>query len=1311
MTFLLRYSGRIILNLANRKKIFLYFYTINNKRKMKSTQAKMKSLFLMVLVFSATQLFSQITVPTSGSSSYTVCSGVLYDSGGQFSNYSSNSNGYAVLNPSDVGNMIQVSGTTGGPNCCDIISIYNGVGLGGNLLWSGHPGGGPIPLITSTSGPLTVSFYAGFGITGSGFALTINCVAPTEFIVPSTGNNSYTLCSGVLYDAGGANSDYSNNSNGYTVLNPINPGNFVRVSGSSAGDNCCDFINIYDGVGLGGNLLWAGYPGGGVIPIVTSTSGSLTIQFTSNGNTVGSGFALDISCAPLQYLTVPSSGSNVYNVCSGTLYDAGGPNFNYSNNSYGYTILNPGFPGNMVQVSGTSGGPNCCDVISIYNGAGLGGNLLWTGFPGGGPIPTITSTSGPLTVLFSTSSFGNTGSGFTMNFSCVPSVDFIVPTSGHNSYTVCSGVLYDAGGPNNDYSNNSNGYTVLNPSNPGNFVRVSGITDGEDCCDFIKIYNGTGLGGNLLWAGNPSAGTIPTITSTVGPLTIEFTSNGNTVGSGFALDIICMPLAFFTVPTSGNNSYSVCSGALYDSGGPNFNFVSDANGYSVLNPSNPGTFLQVNGNYSGDNCCDFLSIYDGAGLSGNLLWSSNLNLGSTIPTITSTTGPLTVLFTSSFAFVGAGFSLNINCLDTSSCLPTIFISSNQGTNICDGEEVIYSASVTNGGANPTYQWKRNGIDVGTSSTYTSSTNSDGDVITCELTSTASCADPAVVTSNSLVLEVNVSAAAIFTQVPAICDGSFLAPLPTTSNNGIEGLWSPALNNTTTTTYTFTPTAGQCGTGASMTIAVNLNATTSFTQVEAICEGDVLSALPTTSNNGIAGSWSPELNNISTTTYTFTPDAGQCGIEATMTIAVNPNATPSFTQVDAICEGGFLSPLPTTSNNGFAGSWSPALNNSGTTTYTFAPSAGQCATEASMTIAVNSNVTSIFTQIEAICEGDALLPLPTTSNNGIAGSWSPALNNMSTTTYTFAPNVGECGTETTMTILVNPNAPTSFTQVESICEGDALSPLPTTSDNGIAGAWSPALNNMSTTTYTFTPNVGQCGTEATMTITVNPNTTPSFTQADAICAGEELSSLPTTSNNGIAGSWSPALNTNSTTTYTFIPNAGLCVTNATMTIAVNQIPDVFLALNGTTLITNPGYSAYVWTLNGSIIEGANTNEINVSENGNYAVTVTDANECIGSAAFNVQTIHLEEISSTNAFSVFPNPGNETTTLSIELSESQEVKILILDLQGKLQFQKEYTFNVGKNKTLLDLNELSDGIYFIQLDNSEIKETIRFAKMSN
>src|SRR5687768_1521821 len=138
----------------------------------------------------------------------------------------------------------------------------------------------------------------------------------------------------------------------------------------------------------------------------------------------------------------------------------------------------------------------------------------------------------------------------------------------------------------------------------------------------------------------------------------------------------------------------------------------------------------------------------------------------------------------------------------------------------------------------------------------------------------------------------------------------------------------------------------------MTITVNANVTQTFTQVAPICSGDALSALPTTSNNGITGTWAPALNNTATTTYTFTPAAGQCATTATMTITVNPNVTPTFTQVAPICSGDALSALPTTSNNGITGTWAPALNNTATTTYTFTPAAGQCATTASMTITVN-----------------------------------------------------------------------------------------------------------------------------------------------------------------------------------------------------------------------------------------------------------------------------------------------------------------------------------------------------------------------
>jgi hypothetical protein len=115
----------------------------------------------------------------------------------------------------------------------------------------------------------------------------------------------------------------------------------------------------------------------------------------------------------------------------------------------------------------------------------------------------------------------------------------------------------------------------------------------------------------------------------------------------------------------------------------------------------------------------------------------------------------------------------------------------------------------------------------------------------------------------------------------------------------------------------------------------------------------------------------------------------------------------------------------------------------------------------------------------------LNPLPTISNNNISGSWTPPLNNLQTTTYTFTPAANECASTTTLTINVTPAKTPSFTPIASICAGSQLNALPTISNNNISGSWTPALNNLQTTTYTFTPAANECATTTTMTINVSP----------------------------------------------------------------------------------------------------------------------------------------------------------------------------------------------------------------------------------
>ena len=384
-------------------------------------------------------------------------------------------------------------------------------------------------------------------------------------------------------------------------------------------------------------------------------------------------------------------------------------------------------------------------------------------------------------------------------------------------------------------------------------------------------------------------------------------------------------------------------------------------------------------------------------------------------------------------------------------------------------------------------------------------------------------------------------------------------MPTTSSNGIVGTWSPSvIDNTTSGTYVFTPNAGQCGTIYTLNITVEPSVVPQFNSIAPICAGDSLAALPTTSLNGITGTWSPALNNQQTTTYTFTPNSGFCATTQTLTITVNA-VTPLFHLVSPICAGETLQSLPTTSINGIPGSWSPALNNLLTTTYTFTPNPGYCAPLVTLTIVVNQPTVPNFNQVNPVCQGATIASLPTTSLNGITGNWSPALNNQATTLYTFTPNPGQCATIQTLTIVVTNSITPQFQSISPVCSGTVLAPLPTVSLNGISGSWSPALNNQQTTTYTFTPTAGQCATSQSLTIQIIPPTVPVFNLVNPICIGDVLTPLPSTSLNGITGTWSPALNNQQTTLYTFTPNSGECATQQTMTIQVNSIVPQFVTI--------------------------------------------------------------------------------------------------------------------------------------------------------
>jgi hypothetical protein len=466
----------------------------------------------------------------------------------------------------------------------------------------------------------------------------------------------------------------------------------------------------------------------------------------------------------------------------------------------------------------------------------------------------------------------------------------------------------------------------------------------------------------------------------------------------------------------------------------------------------------------------------------------------------------------------------------------------------------------------------------------------------------------------------------------ICTGGAVPVLPNTSTNGFTGTWSPAVvDNNNSGTYVFTPSGAQCANNASFTVTVtpNIPPTFSFGNVLTICAGAGVPALPTTSQNGFSGTWSPAtIDNQNSGTYTFTPNVGQCALPATLDVTVNPNAIPvfSFGPSLTICPNGAVPGLPNTSDNGINGTWSPAVvSNTGSGTYTFTPSGGVCALPYTYTVTVTPNVTPSFSYGTSltICSGGTVPALVNTSLNGINGTWSPAIvDNTTSGTYTFTPTAGQCALPATFTVNVNPNIPPSFSfgTTLTICAGQGVPILVTTSTNGITGTWSPAtVDNQNSGIYTFTPTAGVCATTATFTVTVNPNTIPTFSFGPSltVCAGSGVPALPNVSDNGVNGTWSPATVSNvNSGTYTFTPAAGICALPYTFTVTVSPIitpsfsygTSLTICAGGTVpALVNTSVNGITGTWSPAIVDNNNS--------GAYTFT-PDAGQCALPASFTV-----------------------------------------------------------------------------------------------
>jgi hypothetical protein len=275
---------------------------------------------------------------------------------------------------------------------------------------------------------------------------------------------------------------------------------------------------------------------------------------------------------------------------------------------------------------------------------------------------------------------------------------------------------------------------------------------------------------------------------------------------------------------------------------------------------------------------------------------------------------------------GGVLTSNGAVLTVNPSLPASVSIAASSTSICPGDSIAFTATPTNGGALPTYQWKVNGLDVigETNTTFTTSSLSNGDVVSLVMTSNASpCLTSSPATSNTLTITVNpilTASVAIATTSTTVCSGSAVTFTATPTNggtaptyqwkvNGIDVSGETAATFTTSTlvdadvvTVVMNSNASPCLTGSpatsnSLTITVNPALTASVSiaaSASTLCSGTSVTFTATPTNGGTTPSyqWKVNGNNVGTDSPIYTTTA--LNHNDVVTVELTSNASPCLT---------------------------------------------------------------------------------------------------------------------------------------------------------------------------------------------------------------------------------------------------------------------------------------------------------------------------------------------------------------------------------------------------------------------------------
>ncbi|MCX6304121.1 MAG: hypothetical protein NT040_04060 [Bacteroidetes bacterium] len=550
--------------------------------------------------------------------------------------------------------------------------------------------------------------------------------------------------------------------------------------------------------------------------------------------------------------------------------------------------------------------------------------------------------------------------------------------------------------------------------------------------------------------------------------------------------------------------------------------------------------------------------------------------------------PGTVYYLKAYATNGVGTSYGneVSFITTCSGYPTVHVSIASTANpVCTGTPVFFTATPTNGGTQPGYQWKVNGINTGTNSSTYSYFPANNDVVTVVLTSSYYCTSGNPVTATPVTMIVNPFRSAGVSITPSgnpSCAGAPVTFTASPVNGGTQPgyLWNVNGINvgTNSSSYSYTP-----------------------------ANNDVVSVILTSS---------------------YMCATGSPATAAPVTMTVNPSMVAGVSvasSASSVCDNTPVNFTATPVNGGTLPAYQWNVNGAGVTgatnaTFSYIPAnndavsctmtsnspcvTGNPATSAPVSVTVNPLMAAgvvIGSSGNPVCEGTSVIFTAIASNGGSSPAYQWQLNGSNIIggtngTYTYVPanndavscimtsglpcSTGNPATSNMLEMVVNPYPVPSITGPGSVCTGSQV--VYTTQPGMVNYTWSVSSGG----------TIVAGGDDASNTVTVTWNTSGN----QAVGVGYTQSGCSST----IPAAYPVAVSPLPVPTIT--GPASVCEGSA-----------------GASYQTEPGMTGYTWTVSpgGTITSGGATSMIAVTWTtpGTKTITVnyTNAAGCAGSTA--------------------------------------------------------------------------------------------------